>query len=358
VDADVVVIGAGQAGLAMGRAVRRHGLGVVLLDAAPRLGESWRIRWDSLRLFTPGTYSALSGLRMPGPRDRHPGKDDVADYLIRYAGHFELQVLLNSRVTDVVASPVGPGFEVRTSTGSTLHTGQVVVATGPFQQPVRPPFAADLDERVVQLHSHDYRNPGGLPASGVVLVVGRGNSGAQIAAELAAAGRQVVVSGRRQPYLPNRILGRDVFWWLHRLNLLHAPTTSWRGRLLRRRGEPVIGTDLGALATAGSLRLVPRATGVTGSSVCFQDGQRVEPSVVVWATGYRGDYAWLRLPVLDDTGQPQHHRGMTAMPGLYFIGLPWQSQRGSALLDGVDRDAARLARRIVTRAGAMGRTVS
>jgi putative flavoprotein involved in K+ transport len=347
---DVVVIGAGQAGLSMGRLLVDCGLRVVLLDQADRVGDSWRRRWDSLRLFTPARYSALPGLPLPGPGDRHPGKDEVADYLTAYAQRFAVPVRTGARVVEVSAVDNGAGFVVRTGDGQLRTAGQVVVATGPFQRPVRPAFAERLSHEVLQLHSHSYRNPDQLPQEGTTVVVGRGNSGCQIADELAAAGRDVVLSGRAQPFLPQRIAGRDVFWWLHRTGLLHAPSGSWRGRLMRRRGEPVIGTDVGGSTREGRLRLVPRATDAAGRWLCFADGQRLPVAGVVWATGYRPDYDWLRLPVLDTTGRPVHQRGVSTVAGLYFIGLPWQSQRGSALLDGVADDARWLTRAILTHA--------
>ncbi|MEV1330438.1 NAD(P)/FAD-dependent oxidoreductase [Micromonospora costi] len=348
-DADVAVVGGGQAGLAMAYCLRGTGLRVTVLEAADRLGAAWHRRWDSLRLFTPARYDGLPGLPFPGPAERHPGKDEVADYLAGYARRFDLPVRLGVRVERVAVSPTGVGFEIHTTQGP-WRVGQVVCATGPFQQPLTPPFATGLATDVVQTHSHDYRNPGRLPADGVTAVVGAGNAGAQIAAELAAAGRRVVVSGRALPYAPQRLWGRDLFWWLHRLRLLHAPADSWRGRSLRRRGEPVIGTDLGRLARQGLLDRAPRAATAQGRRLVFDDGRQIEVSAVVWATGYRNAYPWLRLPALDGDGQPVHSRGVSSVPGLYFVGLPWQSQRASALLDGVGRDAARLAPAIVARA--------
>ncbi|MFG2049332.1 flavin-containing monooxygenase [Micromonospora sp. NPDC048935] len=353
-DADVAVVGGGQAGLVMAHALRGAGVRVVVFEAADRLGAAWRSRWDALRLFTPAAYSGLPGMPFPGPGDRHPLKDEVADYLAAYARRFDLPVRKGVRVERL--RPTGAGFDVDTSAGR-WRVGQVVSATGPFQQPVSPSFAAELDG-VVQVHSHDYRNPGQLPAQETTVVVGAGNAGAQIAAELAAAGRRVVVSGRQPPHVAQRIGGHDLFWWLHRLRLLHAPTNSWRGRLLRRRGEPVIGTDLRRLERQRRLRLAPRTVAVRGRRLVFDDGRQVEASAVVWATGYRNAYPWLWPPAVDDDGQPVHSRGVSGVPGLYFVGLPWQSQRASALLDGVGRDAAHLVPVIVARARLMEQTVS
>lgn len=332
----------------MAYSLRADGLRVAVLEATNGLGAAWRRRWDSLRLFTPARYSGLPGLPFPGPAEHHPSKDEVADYLVGYARRFELPVNLGARVERVQASCTGVGFEVYTSTRR-WRVGQVVCATGPFQQPLTPPFAGGLEPAVVQVHSHDYRSPAQLPSDGITVVVGAGNAGAQIAAELVAAGHRVVVSGRDLPYVPERVWGRDLFWWLHRLRLLHAPTGSWRGRALRRRGEPVIGTDLRQLARRGRLRLASRTVAADGRRLMFADGRHVEVSAVVWATGYRNEYPWLRLPALNERGQPVHTHGVSPVPGLYFLGLPWQSQRASALLDGVGRDAARLAGRIVAR---------
>ncbi|WP_433331312.1 flavin-containing monooxygenase [Spirillospora sp. CA-294931] len=339
-ETEIAVIGAGQAGLAMGYHLGRMKADFVLLDAAEEVGSSWRDRWDSLRLFTPARYNGLPGRPFPGPRGHHPGKDAVARYLAEYAARFELPVRLGTEVTGLTG---GDGFTVTTSRGP-VRAAQVVLATGPYQEPCVPGVALGLAGEVPSLHSADYRNPERLPG-GTVVVVGAGNSGAQIAAELAAADRRVVLAGRERPQLPQRFMGSDVFQWFDRLGMLHAPVDVSRAQ--RSRGkEPVIGTDLRALARGGSITRVGRLVAVDGDRLEFEDGVTVAPAAVVWATGYRTYLPWLDAALLDERGAPLHDQGRCPMRGLHLLGLPWMTHRASALLAGVGRDAALVARRI------------
>jgi putative flavoprotein involved in K+ transport len=340
----VVVVGGSQAALAIAWHLSQQGLRFVVLDAGPELGHVWRKRWDSLKLFTPAQYDNLPGMPFPAPADTYPTKDPVADYLRAYADAFHLPVRLNSRVTEL--RQVGDGFEVRT-TDQAFHGRQVVVATGPFQVPFVPPQAARLDPSVTQVHSADYRNPQALP-DGPVLVVGGGNSGFQIAEELAAT-RQVDLSvGTRAPMLPQRLAGKDLFWWLTRLGLMRVTVDSRVGRRASRR-EFIIGSNRRRLGSAG-VRFRPRLVDADRTIVRFADGSMLENvRSVVWATGYRPDYAWIHVPGVVENGRVVHRRGVTEVPGLYFLGLSWQHTRGSALLGFVNDDATYLADRIATR---------
>ncbi|MCW3843482.1 NAD(P)/FAD-dependent oxidoreductase [Micromonospora yasonensis] len=340
---DTVVVGGGQAGLALGHHLRRAGVPVAILDAHPRVGDAWRRRWDSLTLFTPRRFSALPGLPFPGDPDGHPGKDEVADYLARYASHFDLPVRLGCRVTSVRPGPAG-GFLVDTSTGS-LSARRVVVATGAFHTPWVPDVARKLAPAVAQLHSSRYRNPAGLPG-GTVAVVGAGNTGVQIAAELADHGRRVVLAAPTiGPALPQRWLGRDVFWWFSRLGTMRlGPDSRWGRRIAA--ANPVIGTDVAALLRR--IERVGRVVDAGGDEVRLADGGRRPVDAVVWATGFRNRYPWLEVPVTDPSGAPVHRAGVTDWPGLYFLGLPWQRTRGSAVLGWVGRDAEVLAARLAT----------
>jgi putative flavoprotein involved in K+ transport len=338
---DVVVVGGSQAGLAMAWHLQRQGLNFVVLEAGPEVGHVWRSRWDSLRLFTPAQYDALPGMAFPAPADTYPTKDPVADYLQAYATAFQLPVRLNARVTSLVQT--NDGFEVRT-TAEVFQARQVVVATGPFQIPFVPPMAAKLDPSVTQVHSADYRNPQALP-EGPVLVVGGGNSGFQIAEELAATRTVDLSIATRYPMLPQRLAGRDLFWWLTRLGLLRVTVTSRPGRRMSRR-DFVIGTNRKRLERAG-VRFRPRLVDAEDRTARFADHRLLEDvGVVVWATGYRPDYAWIDLPRVVREGQVVHRRGVTEVPGLYFLGLSWQHTRGSALLGFVHEDATYLADRI------------
>lgn len=336
---DVLVVGGGQAGLALGHHLRRTSLRFLIVDAAPEVGHVWRTRYDSLRLFTPAKRDALPGLPFPGNPEHYPSKDEVADYLTEYVRVFHLPLRLGVRVTALAAS--GGGYAAETSAGI-LWARQVVVATGPFGTPWVPDFACHFS--LPQLHSSAYRRPTQLPP-GRILVVGSGNSGAQIAEELTLTHEVTLALGRPQPFLPQRVLSRDVFDWAEKVPLFDAPVTAPLGHLLRW-WDPVIGTNAQALARRGRLTFRPRADGGVGHTVHFQDGSAAVFDGVVWATGYRPDYGWLHVPVLDDQGRPRHARGVTAAPGLYFLGLSWQHTRRSALLGGVREDAAFIARRV------------
>jgi putative flavoprotein involved in K+ transport len=342
---DVVVIGGGQAGLAMAWHLAQQGLRFIVLEAAEELAHSWRTRWDSLRLFTPAQYDALPGMAFPAPPDTYPGKDAVAAFLRDYAIASDLPVRLGSRVTAV--NRVDDEFQINAGEEA-YRAQQVVVATGPFQVPFIPAAAHGFDPAVTQIHSADYRNPQSIPA-GPVLVVGGGNSGLQIAEELVAT-RQVDVSvGEKAPMLPQRLLGRDLFWWLTRLGLMRVNTATRVGRRLRARGEFVIGTNRRRLRRAG-VRFRGRFVDAHGQTARFADGSSVEVPVVIWATGYRSDYSWISIPGVTADGRVVHRRGVTDVPGLYFLGLSWQYTRGSALLGFVADDAAHLADQITARA--------
>jgi putative flavoprotein involved in K+ transport len=336
---DVLVIGAGQSGLAIGRQLQQLGRSFLIVDAGSETGHVWRSRWDSLTLFTAARYSGLPGLPFPGDPDSYPTKDAVAQYLRRYATTFGLPIRHNTRVTRVTRDSTG--FTVRTD-GATFHAAQVVAATGPFQLPVVPAVAAAIGADIVQLHSSAYRNPAQLP-DGPVLVVGAANSGVQIAAELHRTRPVTLSTGSATRTLPQRILGRDLFWWLTTTGLFTTPAQSRLGRRFRSSGELVIGTSARRLAGAG-VCVRPRVIAADASTVTFADGSTTTPAAIVWATGYRSDYSFIDIAgATDITGAPVHQRGVSPVPGLFFLGLPWQHTRGSALLGFVGADASHVA---------------
>jgi putative flavoprotein involved in K+ transport len=337
---EVVVIGGGQAGLAIGYLLAQQDRRFTILEAAGEPAAAWRTRWDSLKLFTPVRYDSLPGLTFPGDPDSYPGRDDVVAYLTDYAQRFDLPVEFDSRVLSV--RPGEGGFLVDLA-DRTYEADQVVVATGPFQVPVTPVISADLSTEVAQLHSSDYRSPSDLPP-GAALVVGGGNTGYQIAAELAQSREVHLAVGARQTPLPQRLLGRDLFRYLEATGLMDKTVTSRIGQRLKDR-ETLIGSSPRRARRRG-IKLRPRATGAQGSTVTFADGSDVTVDAVVWATGFRLDHSFVELPVFDARGQVKHQRGVTELPGLYFLGLPWQHTRGSALLGWVKDDAEFIAQRI------------
>jgi putative flavoprotein involved in K+ transport len=338
---EVAVIGAGQAGLAMGYFLKRQGRRFVILDAADSIGSAWRDRWDSLTLFTPRRYSGLPGLPFAGDPEGYPDRDEVIAYLERYAGTFELPIELSSTVRRLTERDSRFVLEVD---GRTITADQVAVATGPFQKPNVPEVASRLGPDVFQTHSTGYRRPSDVP-QGTVLVAGGGNTGFQITKELSASHKVHLSIGSRQKPLPQRLLGRDLFWWLTNTRLLSTTAESRLGRKLRNR-DTLIGSSPRELRRRFGVELRPRVVDADGRTVRFEDGSELEANAVIWATGYRPDYSWIDLPVVDLDGRLRHRRGVTDVPGLYFLGLTWQHTRGSALIGWVKDDAAFIADQI------------
>lgn len=333
---DVVVIGAGQSGLALGRELARAGRRFVVVEATPEVGAAWRGRWDSLVLFTPRRYSGLPGLPFPGDPDGYPTRDEVVSYLERYASTFELPVRVDSPVRALRPGSDGR-FLVDTSSGL-LEADAVVVATGPFGAPFVPSLAAGLASDVVQMPATDYRRPSDVPP-GRILVVGGGNTGFQLVKELSATHDVQLAVGTRQTPLPQRLLGRDIFWWLTKSGILRKSVDTRLGRRARDR-DTLIGSSPRALERRHRVAVRPRVVRAEGRTIGFADGSEGEFDAVVWATGYRPDHSWVELPLFGDDGRPRHRRGVTDVPGVYFLGLSWQHTRGSALIGFVGDDAA------------------
>ncbi len=340
-DYEVVVIGAGQAGLTMGYHLAQQGRRFVVLERSDSVASAWRERWESLTLFTPRRYSALPGLPFPGDPDGYPTRDEVIEYLERYAKTFELPIEFNSNVRRLARED---GRFVLEVDGRTITVDQVVVATGPFQTPFIPKLAEDLAPDVWQAHSTGYQRPSDVP-EGTVLVVGGGNTGFQIAKELSSTHKVILSVGTRQKPLPQRVAGRDLFWWLTKTGLIHKTVDSRLGQRLKDR-DTLIGSSPRKLKRRYGVELKPRAIAASGRTVRFEDGSEVEVDAVIWATGYRPDYSWIDLPIFDENGRLRHRRGVTDVPGLYFLGITWQWTRGSALIGWVKEDAAFIAQEI------------
>jgi putative flavoprotein involved in K+ transport len=338
---DVVVVGGGQAGLAIGYFLSRQGRDFTILEAGEEPAAAWRNRWNSLRLFTPARYDSLPELAFPGEAFHYPDRDEVVAYLTDYARHFDLPVQFDSRVRAIRRS--GETYLVELDDRA-CEADQVVVATGPFQVPRVPEIANGLDAWVLQLHSSEYRRPEDM-ADGPVLVVGGGNTGFQIAAELSLSHDVHLAIGSRQTPLPQRVLGRDLFWYLESTGLIYKTSSSRIGQRLSGR-DTLIGSSPRALRNRYGVALHGRAVHASGSTVTFDDGGSLDPRSVIWATGFRVDHSWIDVPVFDDDHRLIHERGVTQSPGLYFLGLTWQHTRGSALLGWVKDDAEYLAEKI------------
>ena len=345
-----VIIGGGQAGLAVGYHLARRERSVVILDANERIGDSWRERWDSLRVFTPARYDGLPGWSFPAPAWSYPTKDEVADYLESYAARYRLPVRTGMRVDGLTRKD---GGYVVTSGLSRYEADNVVVATGGYQSPRIPVFASELDPNITQLHSSEYRNPSQLREGGV-LVVGAGNSGAEIALE-SSPDHQTWLSGRdtgqepvRAGSLSDRLFTPPFWFLLSHVLTVRTPIGRRVRHQLSNRGLPLARVRRKDLIRARVER-VPRVTGVRDGLPMLADGAVLDPANVIWCTGFVPDFGWIDLTVFDQDGGPRHERGVVrSEPGLYFIGLFFLSTGSSSLLGGVGRDAGHIARHIAS----------
>ncbi|WP_375513488.1 flavin-containing monooxygenase [uncultured Nostoc sp.] len=342
---DVLIIGAGQAGLAMGYQMIQQNRKFVILEQSPQIAHSWRTRWDSLKLITPNPYNNLPGLAFPQTKNAFPTKEETIAYLELYAKTFELPIRFNEQVTSVKQIPVG--FLVESS-NITFQAQQIVIASGPYQKPKIPNFATQLPQDVFQIHSSHYRNPQQLQ-SGDVLVVGSGNSGVQIARELSTT-HKVYLSVSKTPHLPRKFLGRDLCWWMYSLKVTSITKNSRLGQKLSQRPDAVIGVDIDALAKQNGIILLERVDSVEGNKIICTNKQSIEVSNIIWATGFQPDYHWIKIPVFDEKGFPVHEQGVTAVKGLYFVGLRWQQRLNSSLLGGLAPDVSFIASQIAAKA--------
>ena len=348
---DTIIIGGGQAGLAMGHALAQtiEGHRFVILDAHPQVGDAWRTRWDSLRLFTPARYCGLPGMKFPASGGHMLTKDEMADYLESYAARFSLPVRTSIRVDGLTRR--GDRFVV-SSGDHAFEADNVVVAMANFQQPKLPSFASELDPSIMQMHSQKYRRPEQL-VDGPALVVGVGNSGAEIAMELVRE-RPTFLAGHEAGHIPGRIdsyIGRNVvvrfirFLGHHVLTVRTPPGRKLRPKFLTE-ATPLIRTKPKDLVRAGVER-VDRIAGTADGQPVTEDGRVLDVTNVIWCTGYRPGFSWIDLPVLGDRQEPIHERGVADQePGLYFIGLEFVYAATSATITGVGRDAKRVAKHI------------
>ena len=339
-----VIIGGGQAGLVMGYHLQRAGEPFVIIEAGARVGDSWRARWDSLRLFSIPRYASLPG--WPIRTDSFPTRDEMADYLEAYAEHFDLPVRTGTRVERLTRTD--NEFLLETSAG-TLRAGRVIVASGAYQTPRIPAFADELDPAITQLHSSRYRNAGQL-LDGSVLIVGAANSGADLALESTGAGHPTWLAGQHPGQVPFRIESKRakvlipiVMFVFRRVLTIDTPIGRKARAAIHGHGINLVRVKLADLDAAG-VRRVGRIEGMRDGRPVTVDGEVLEPRTVVWCTGFRPDYGWIDLPVTDAAGEIRHERGVSVEPDLYFIGLEFQFSAASPTIQGLDQDARYLMR--------------
>ena len=347
---NTVVIGGGQAGLSVGYHLQRKGVQFVILDANPRIGDAWRNRWDSLRLFTSARFAGLDGMPFPGDRHAFPTKDAMADYLESYAQHFQLPVRCGLRVERL--SRLGDRFLV-VAGDQQFEADNVVVAMADYQRPRVPAFASELNSRIVQVHSFNYRSPAELQPGGV-LIVGAGNSGAEIALDV-VRDHETWVAGRDTGHVPFRIEGlaaRLLLVWIvlrvvfHRILTVKTPIGRKARAKMLHIGQPLVRTKPQDLIAAGVKR-VPRIARIENGLPVLEDGRVLDVANVIWCTGFHSGFSWIDLPVFDANGDAKHDSGVvTSEPGLYFVGLKFLYAASSSTIHGVGRDAARIADRI------------
>jgi putative flavoprotein involved in K+ transport len=357
---EAIVIGAGQAGLAAAYHLANRGIDFVVLEANDRVGDNWRTRYDSLRLYSPAKYDGLPGLRFPLAGHRFPTGREMGDYLESYVSHHGLPVRTGMRVDRLEPADGGDGYGdgyVVTASGQTFEAPQVVIAPGFFRQPHVPPFARELDTSIRQVHSSEYRAPEEL-TDGPVLVVGLSHSGADMAMEAVLNGHRTIVSGKGHGQLPFSVDSRAgrAAWPVMKfvaLNFLTLRTPIGRKMAPRIRagGAPLLRHRRPELLKAGVELLDERVTGVSDGKPELADGRILDVTNVIWCTGFRPDYGWIQLPIFDEQGFPEQDRGVVrSAPDVYFVGVPFQSGFTSMLVLGASRDAAFVADRVAARA--------
>jgi len=341
---DVVVIGGGQAGLGIGYYLQTSGLNFLILDAHANTGDPWRERWDSLALFTPRTFAALPGKKFSKKYAYYPTKDETANYMEAYAKKFHLPIRYNRRVKSVQKSD--GTFTIMTAE-ETIIAKQVVIATGPYNKPFIPDAAKNLSDRVYQIHSSQYKNPHQVP-KGDVLVVGGGNSGAQIAEDLHLSHNVTLATSGEPRFLPESVGGISIYWLFYIFGLLRGRKKSVAAWYIDRKKEAVLGKNTEVLISEHKVKLIPhRVTSSEQNIVWFTDGSSEKVSNIVWTTGFKADYSWIRIAgVTGKKGTPIHVDGVSPVEGLYWMGLFRQAHLNSSIIDGIGADARHVAAHI------------
>lgn len=333
---DFLIIGAAQAGLSMAYELQQQGKNYLVLDKEDEIGASWLKRWDSLTLFTPSEFNNLKGMDFPKPKGHYPNKYEVADYFKAYVEKFEIPIRFNTLVTEIQDKT--DYFIVNHKDGS-YEAEQVIIATGPFHIPYTPPFHTKIDASIFQIHSDYYKNPSQLQ-EGKAMVVGAGDSGYQILDEISNTNRDVYFSGDTSvKTLPQEFLGKTLWWWFTKTGYLSFGKESWLGKKISESKQPVIGVDVKGILNKENVIPVGKTVDAKQNIIITEKAKLADIKNIIWATGYRPNFNWIQGLELNKKGYPVHHRGVSNLDGLYFIGLPWLHTRASATLGGIKKDA-------------------
>ncbi len=342
---DFVIIGAAQAGLSMAYFLKQQKKDFLILDKENEIGASWLKRWDSLTLFTPTEFNHLIGMPFPAPKGHYPDKYEIAAYFKNYAETFEFPVQLNTLAERI--EKTADGFKISTNKEA-IFCKQVIVATGPFHIPFTPKFHKNLSSSIYQVHSNYYKNPEQLQ-NGPTLVVGGGDSGFQILDEVSKQSNTTTYFSGSTAIrtLPQEILGKTLWWWFTVTGFLSFSKNSWIGKKISDAKQPIIGTDIKAIINRTNVEVVGYTLDTDGNTIKTTTKDLNDVQNIIWATGYKPNFEWIKGIELCKDGYPKHHRGISTTKGLYFIGLPWLHTRGSATLGGIKKDAVYLAKKIL-----------
>lgn len=333
---EYIVIGAGQAGMAISYYLTQNNSDFLVVDANEEIGAPWLKRWDSLKLFTATEYNHLPGFDFPHPKGYYANKYDVANYLKAYVEKFDIPIEFNQKIK--TSKKVDDHF-VLESENKTYEAKNVIIATGPFHTPFTPKFHSKIADDVIQIHSENYKSPDQLQ-DGDTLVVGAGDSGVQILDEVAATGKKVYFSGDTNiKSIPQEILGKTLWWWFSKIGFLSVNKYSWIGKKLSSSGQPIIGTDVKSLFKMPNVECVGRSLDADDNKIVFEKKEVSSIKNILWATGFKPNFNWIEGVNLDEDNYPKNFRGVSDIEGLYYLGLPWLYTRGSATLGGVKKDA-------------------
>lgn len=337
---DFIIVGGAQAGLSMAYYLNKMDKKFIVVDKEDEVGASWLNRWDSLKLFTPSEFNNLPGMDFPAEKGYYPTKEDVADYFKNYTVAFDIEIKLNTLIEKVSKKE---GYFILRHQDGEIKSKNIVIATGPFHIPYTPSFSKNISDKIFQIHSNYYKNPGQLQ-EGPAMVVGAGDSGFQILDEVSQSNRTTYFSGATDVrVLPQELFGKTLWWWFTKIGFLSFSRKTWLGKKLSQSKQPIIGTDVKGILKRKNVIPVGKTKNAKDEIIVTENRKIENLRNIVWATGYRPNFSWIEGLELSKDGYPKHNRGVSNIEGLYFIGLPWLHTRGSATLGGIKKDAQYLA---------------